>query len=64
MLVKVFISPFAAYFMAMFWAAIFGDTFYLEENSMFTEWLVCVIIYFVLVILNSVRPTKSKIDYE
>jgi len=47
--------PFIAYFMTLLWAALLGDTFDIEKNNMFTEWLLCMQIYIIIVIFYSLR---------
>ena len=38
----------AAYFMALLWAALFGDTFfYWIEKSMIEEWVICIQLYWI-----------------
>lgn len=48
----IMFAPFATYFLTMFWALMFGDTFYKEENDMYTEWLITIPIYAILTILH------------
>jgi hypothetical protein len=45
---NIFLSPMAAYFMALLWAALFGDTFfYWIEKSMIEEWVICIQLYWI-----------------
>ena len=48
MLKHIFIAPMAAFFMIMFWAALFGNTIG-EEKSMMEEWFVCMALYTVTI---------------
>ena len=45
----LFIAPMIAFFMIMFWAALFGNSIG-EEKSMFEEWFVCMGIYLCAVV--------------
>lgn len=48
-------APFLSYFMMLLWAALIGDTFGIEENNMFTEWVICVQIYVAIVLLYNLK---------
>jgi len=53
----------ASFFMILLWAALFGNTIG-EEKSMFEEWLVCIPLYLILVLLikwRKKRFTKEEI---
>ena len=63
MLIKIVSTPFAAYFMALLWAAFFGDTFNdITEKSMIEEWIICVQIYIFVIVLLKFKPAKVKKD--
>lgn len=45
-ILNILLSPMAAFFMILAWAGIFGDTIYfLVENNMIEEWIICTQIY-------------------
>ena len=49
--VKLFYTPFIAFFMVLFWAVLFGDSlYYIIKNNMIEEWIICMVIYIVLVL--------------
>ena len=56
------LMPFIAYFMTLIWASGFGDTFYIEKNNMFTEWLICMQIYVILLLIRKLKPRRVKDD--
>jgi len=51
----VTMTPFLSYFMMLLWAALIGDTFDIEEDSMFTEWVICMQIYVAMVLLYNLK---------
>ena len=52
MILKLFYTPFAAYFMALLWAASIGDTFVFfgKEKYMLEEWIICMVVYIVFML--------------
>lgn len=57
----IMISPFSAFFMAMLWAAMFGDTIvYWKEKSMIEEFVVCIQIYFGMVLIYKLKNKLKK----
>ena len=56
--------PFIAYFMTLLWAALFGDTFDIEKNNMFTEWLICMQIYVILLLIRKLKLRRIKDECE
>jgi hypothetical protein len=48
-------TPFLSYFMMLLWAALIGDTFDVEEDSMLTEWVICMQIYVAMVLLYNLK---------
>jgi len=60
-LLNIFLSPMAAYFMALLWAAVFGDTFfYWIEKSMIEEWVICIQLYLFSSVIYMIHIHKSK----
>ena len=56
LVIQIFAAPMVAYFMALVWAAMFGDSVtYLIDNSMIEEWLLCMQIYIVIILLKQVK---------
>lgn len=46
----------AAFFMVLIWAGAFGDTVYfLHENNMMEEWIICIQIYISVILLNQLK---------
>ena len=53
---QIFLSPMAAFFMVLIWAGAFGDTVYfLHENNMMEEWIICIQIYISVILLNQLK---------
>ena len=52
MILKLFYTPFLAYFMALLWAAMIGDTFVFfgKEKYMLEEWIICMVVYIVFML--------------
>ena len=52
MILKLFYTPFFAYFMALLWAVSIGDTFVLygKEQYMLEEWIICMVVYIVFML--------------
>ena len=48
-------TPFLSYFMMLLWAALIGYTFDVEEDSMLTEWVICMQIYVAMVLLYNLK---------
>jgi len=62
-ILHIVLAPMASFFMILLWAALFGNTIG-EEKSMFEEWLVCIPLYLILVLLikwRKKRFTKEEI---
>lgn len=53
-------APFISYFMMLLWAALIGDTFGLEEDDMFVEWVICIQIYVAMVLLYNLKKGINK----
>jgi len=52
----IFLSPFSAFFMAMLWAATFGDTVvFWQEKNMLEEFVICIQIYFGAVLIYKLK---------
>lgn len=48
----LFFTPFIAYFITMFWVALFGDTIvYWYENNMLEEFIISCVLTLVLMVL-------------
>ena len=46
----------AAFFMVLVWAGAFGDTVYfLQEDNMIEEWIICIQIYISVILLNQLK---------
>lgn len=46
----------AAFFMVLIWASAFGDTIYFfREDNMIEEWIICIQIYIIIVLLTQLR---------
>ena len=59
--IQIIAAPMVAYFMALIWAAMFGDSVtYLIDNSMIEEWLLCMQIYIVIILLKQFKKKVSK----
>ena len=53
---QIFLSPMAAFFMVLVWAGAFGDTVYfLQEDNMIEEWIICIQIYISVILLNQLK---------
>ena len=54
------LSPFAAFFMTLFWAVMFNDTIVLiEEKNMIEEWILCIILYMLSAIVFRIKSKKQ-----
>lgn len=62
-LLHITLMPFIAYFMTLLWAALFGDTFDIEKNNMFTEWLLCMQIYVIILMIRKLKTRRVKDEY-
>ena len=60
MLIKIISAPFAAYFMTLIWAASFGNSF--GSELMLEEWIICLQIYFFVLILYKFKPSRTNKD--
>jgi len=61
MSLHIFASPMVAFFMILIWAALFGDTvFFLIENNMIEEWIICIQIYISIMLLVKFKRTLYK----
>jgi hypothetical protein len=59
----IFASPAAAFFMILIWAAIFGDTvFFLVEDNMIEEWIICIQIYISIMLLVKFKRALYKCE--
>ena len=55
-ILKIVLSPMAAFFMVLIWASAFGDTIYFfREDNMIEEWIICIQIYIIIVLLTQLR---------
>ena len=64
MLIALLFTPVAAFFITLIWAAMLGDTvYYIIENNMIEEWIICIQIYLISIILFKLsgnRENKKK----
>ena len=59
--IQIIAAPIVAYFMALIWGAMFGDSVtYLIDNSMIEEWLLCMQIYIGIVVIRRFKCAVTK----
>ena len=59
--IQIIAAPIVAYFMALIWGAMFGDSVtYLIDNSMIEEWLLCMQLYILIILLKQFKKKVSK----
>ena len=59
-LINLITAPFISYFMTLFWAALFGNSF--GSELMLEEWIICLQIYFFVLILYKFKPSRTNKD--
>ena len=58
--IHLFASPFIGFFLMLLWAVLFGDTIvYWYEKNMLEEWVICVVLYLVSMVLYTSRKKES-----
>lgn len=61
LVIHIIASPMIAYFMALIWVAMFGDSVtYMIDNSMIEEWLLCMQLYILIILLKQFKKKVSK----
>jgi len=61
-LIHIVTAPFASFFMMLLWAGLFGETFThnVNEKNMFEEYIICIQMYFFIVILYKLKKMQIK----